>query len=256
MWNKLSMKDRAEYIKLGVANGITSLDEIRKVYNQYAGGGELDVVLPELVVTPESSYINYTGEETVVPTMDEYIKAKIDETRHSAYLNMLHQETPLVPRVPDRTSRVKAAKASLLGYLGYNTEEIIDKVGLDKDALTCAWTSTGQYPESSRVSGNKTFADNHQKYGFVRSNEPKVGDLMVAHRDKTYIPYHMTMVTGFNDYGIPLLSYSMGGHSPEDMIHNSEDWQEDLPNIINYTYVGTQKERDKWKKEYKKLYNK
>ena len=39
MWNKLSMKDRAEYIKLGVANGITSLDEIRSAYNQYAEGG-------------------------------------------------------------------------------------------------------------------------------------------------------------------------------------------------------------------------
>lgn len=36
------MKDRAEYIKLGVANGITSLDEIKNVYNKYADGGELD----------------------------------------------------------------------------------------------------------------------------------------------------------------------------------------------------------------------
>ena len=36
------MKDRAEYIKLGVANGITSLDEIKNVYNKYAEGGELD----------------------------------------------------------------------------------------------------------------------------------------------------------------------------------------------------------------------
>ena len=41
MWNKLSMKDRAKYIKLGVANGITSLDEIRDIYNKYAEGGEL-----------------------------------------------------------------------------------------------------------------------------------------------------------------------------------------------------------------------
>ena len=42
MWNKLSMKDRAEYIKLSVANGITSLDEIKNVYNKYAEGGDLD----------------------------------------------------------------------------------------------------------------------------------------------------------------------------------------------------------------------
>jgi hypothetical protein len=42
MWNKLSMKDRAEYIKLGVASGITSLDEIRNIYNKYAKGGNLE----------------------------------------------------------------------------------------------------------------------------------------------------------------------------------------------------------------------
>lgn len=41
MWDKLSMADRAKYIQLGVANGVTSLDEIRKVYNKYAGGGYL-----------------------------------------------------------------------------------------------------------------------------------------------------------------------------------------------------------------------
>lgn len=42
MWNKLSMQDRAKYIQLGVANGITSLDTIKEVYNKYAEGGNLD----------------------------------------------------------------------------------------------------------------------------------------------------------------------------------------------------------------------
>ena len=41
MWNKLSMNDRAAIIKLAVSNGITNLDEIRKVYNKYAEGGPL-----------------------------------------------------------------------------------------------------------------------------------------------------------------------------------------------------------------------
>lgn len=53
MWNKLSMKDRAEYIKLGVANGITSLDEIRSTYNKYAEGGEKDSWKPWYWFTPE-----------------------------------------------------------------------------------------------------------------------------------------------------------------------------------------------------------
>lgn len=38
-WNELSMADRAEYIKWGVNNGLSRIDDIRKIYNEYAGGG-------------------------------------------------------------------------------------------------------------------------------------------------------------------------------------------------------------------------
>lgn len=33
MWNKLSMADRAKYIKLAVENGIINLEYIRDIYN-------------------------------------------------------------------------------------------------------------------------------------------------------------------------------------------------------------------------------
>lgn len=39
-WNNLSMRDRAELIKLGVSNGITDLSFIRDVYNKYDGKTE------------------------------------------------------------------------------------------------------------------------------------------------------------------------------------------------------------------------
>ena len=38
-WDKLSMADRAKYIKLAVENGVTDLAEIRNTYNSYAEGG-------------------------------------------------------------------------------------------------------------------------------------------------------------------------------------------------------------------------
>ena len=38
-WDKLSMADRAKYIKLAVQNGVTSLGDIREVYNKYSEGG-------------------------------------------------------------------------------------------------------------------------------------------------------------------------------------------------------------------------
>ena len=34
-WNKLSMYDRAAYIKLGINNGITDLNTIREIYNKF-----------------------------------------------------------------------------------------------------------------------------------------------------------------------------------------------------------------------------
>lgn len=41
-WNKLSMYDRANYIRAGVASGLTSIDDIRKAYNTFAEDGYLD----------------------------------------------------------------------------------------------------------------------------------------------------------------------------------------------------------------------
>ena len=57
-WNKLSMADRAAYIKLGIDNGITDLATIRDTYNKFAEGGYYDnktieVTLPEIKFTLE-----------------------------------------------------------------------------------------------------------------------------------------------------------------------------------------------------------
>ena len=41
-WNKLSMRDRAAYIKLGINNGITDLNTIREIYNKFEEGGTID----------------------------------------------------------------------------------------------------------------------------------------------------------------------------------------------------------------------
>lgn len=41
MWNDLTMAERAKYIELGVKSGITSLNNIRDIYNSYASGGKI-----------------------------------------------------------------------------------------------------------------------------------------------------------------------------------------------------------------------
>jgi len=38
-WDKLSMKEKAAYIRMGVANGYKDIDSIREVYNEFRKGG-------------------------------------------------------------------------------------------------------------------------------------------------------------------------------------------------------------------------
>ena len=60
-WNKLSMADRAAYIKLGIDNGITDLATIRDTYNQYAEGGPTNPYSSGSLV--DAIYKNFKGEE-------------------------------------------------------------------------------------------------------------------------------------------------------------------------------------------------
>ena len=244
------MKEKADYIKLAIKNNVTSLQDIKNIYNKYAEGG--DILLPELVVTQKGAYTNYTGNETNTPTLDDYNRSRIDETRINAAFNMERQKTPVVPRIPDRSNKGKIAVATILDKLGMNTEDIIKIVGVEEKPSTCAYTATSQYPESCRVSGNITFSENPLKYGFIKSQEPNVGDLVVSIRGRH--PKHMSMVTDKTSWGYPVISYSKGGVNPKDMVYNRMDWRRDLPLSTYYTYVGTDEERKKWKKEYDKLY--
>lgn len=58
-WNKLSMHDRAAYIKLGINNGITDLNTIREIYNKYAQGGPLKEYGYSLIKSTSSPGENY-----------------------------------------------------------------------------------------------------------------------------------------------------------------------------------------------------
>lgn len=60
-WNKLSMKDRAAYIKLGIDSGITDLATIRDTYNKYAEGGPINPYNAGSLV--DTIYKNFKGEE-------------------------------------------------------------------------------------------------------------------------------------------------------------------------------------------------
>ena len=52
-WDGLSMADKAEMMRVAVRNGITSLPEIRKKYNEFANGGPTDDDLIDWIIREE-----------------------------------------------------------------------------------------------------------------------------------------------------------------------------------------------------------
>lgn len=52
-WDSLSMADKAEMMRVAVRNGITSLPEIRKKYNEFANGGPTDDDLIDWIIREE-----------------------------------------------------------------------------------------------------------------------------------------------------------------------------------------------------------
>lgn len=70
-WDALSMREKAEMMRVAVRNGITNLQEIRQKYNEFAEGGntendeeELPPIVPfeqkpEVIITPDQEYNQY-----------------------------------------------------------------------------------------------------------------------------------------------------------------------------------------------------
>ena len=221
--------------------------------NKFDEGG-LNVTLPEVVVSPRNSYYNYTGEETNVPTWEEFAIAKQEEARDNAYLKMLDQKVPLIPRVPSQDPWSKFINRSMKYWLNSSDEDVMKVVGVEERPHTCAYTATGQYDKCNQVSGNITFKNNPRKYGFKETNNPRVGDLIqFSYND---IPYHMGMVTGFDANGEPVISYSNGDIDAEAMRHDMDTWKHDFDGADwkYFTFKGNNANSLKWRKEYKRKY--
>lgn len=189
MWNKLSMKDRAEYIKLGVVNGITDLSIIRDTYNKYAEGGELEeeVLLPEVVITPRTSALAASRTATG-PNID-------------------------FSYAQDMTPMQRWGANNLANFLG-------EMIGIDPH--TCLNTVTGFYNPESTVAANVNFVAHPEDYGFKEEpqSEAQPGDLIIL-SNKNNHPNHAVMFDGIaeqsgvhNEFpyqaGDTLVNYSNG----------------------------------------------
>jgi hypothetical protein len=117
-----------------------------------------------------------------------------------------------------------------------------------RDPATCIYTATDNYGKPYRISGNKSFYANPEKYGFKRISVSEVmpGDI-VQTKDLT----HSMTFNRFDERGAARFNYSRGGTSPKDIV---KDGYYDYPltdkDYNVYRFVGTPADSTRWKKEY------
>lgn len=242
---------------------------------RFDGGGqkEIEEVLPEVVVTPYGNYVNYTGEETTVPSISDFFDAKANAARVNAVGNMLNTKHPVIPAVPNAFAR------NLLVRFGVSDERAAGLLGYDKHPHTCIATTTSQYndPEAF-VPGNITFDKNRTGFVQVGDYDYIPGDLVNLYYKGT--PFHSTMVTGVtksplgSEYGSPMLTYSNGGvdvpgeetHMRYNMNNLYDDGDDETPDFglmpgnvgigqyKVFRYVGSPSRKIDWGREYNSKY--
>ena len=107
MWNKLSMKDKAKYIALGVSNNITSLDTIKNTYNLYQDGGILGFI--KSIYYNAKPYEANSLKETLFKAYDDGLEGK----------NIMYKGNPY---------KVKLNEADTREYNTYKQHELNRKI--------------------------------------------------------------------------------------------------------------------------------
>lgn len=139
MWNKLSMKDRAKYIKLGVANGVKDLNTIRDAYNKYAKGGPIDEEDEKYNTIQEKLYKNITPfgyHSPIKRVYDAVVRDKQDSYRE------------------DENTR-------------------INKENPESSALDAIWATYLNIPLSKRRYVNPYYAITKTPQGYYRFKDPR-----------------------------------------------------------------------------------
>lgn len=152
-WDSLSMKERAELIKIGVQNGITDLQELRNYYNKFDDGGFLD----RAVQAVKAGY--------------NKIKKYFEEPSGFDYIDLSNQN---VARIRSNTQNVNSILAN--EFVEGDNPNTIRKA---KDFIATRDTLLGDR--------NIPLSKISQYYG-IEDNKLKVGDLNIFNPETTVIP--------------------------------------------------------------------
>ena len=240
-WSALSMSDRADLIKLYVSSGITSLDDIKKDYNSFGGGGRI------LDGTETEQTLSGVSINTYVPleSREDYLNKQrqnaIDASLEKSY-SRTNPDVPKRLKYANETSwrEILEAKINYNKYLirSYIPEDLIHESNvLEKqrlinenalltkelsegykeeyiDGASCIYTATGNYGDAHKCSWNVWFRENPEKYGFTEINlkDVKPGDIIQDFTNVEGIPNHALTFIGYDDSGKARYNYSSGGN--------------------------------------------
>lgn len=194
-WDKLSMKDKSDLIKLYVANGIFNLEEIKKDYNKFGGGGKKEAIVDLRGVRDDNSDLD--GEEDTF----EYKPPKVTDLVLKAANAVLSSK--FVPK--DKKERLlELAMRMTGGNADIETVNVISKYLKSKDGInTIKQTLLTNTPIKDIISKSNA-PDNYT--GFAFSNDfldSDVVSFIEEHpNDKDFVEAYTTGGIPFESAGV------------------------------------------------------
>lgn len=205
---------------------------------------------------------------------DKYIKQKADSVIQAA----LHKsrtrknvEVPLFddPEYKDRLQTVydvmimtqsdtrnpnfnpgynKADVANMAARRYYNMLKYPNK----KTGPGCIFNATDCYGKEHRVSGNQTFKENPEKYGFTKIDikDAKEGDIVQHIDNQTNTPIHAMILNDSKDKNNLKFNYVRGGDEHDPIVINGSYPLYRGDTFDAYRFVGSPQDSIKWKNEY------
>ena len=212
MYDNLTLKEKAELIRLGVSNGIYSLKDIKNAYNDFANGGSIHI-------KPENKGKFTALKERTGHSTSWFIKNGTPAQKKMAVFannarKWKHDEGGDVitgQSVLDRANQVYSnyedAKDFDLSPLNYKIRKCIGR-GLSNCTLTATqWID----PTNPIKSAKSIINDESLGYSQIKPEEAKIGDLMIT-MNPLRGTFHTMLIEGFDETGQPILRYSNGGH--------------------------------------------
>lgn len=194
------------------------------------GGYTKNLELPEIIVTPRGNYTEYNSTTSYIPTKKEYIDSRLEGIKIDAVNRFINQKDGILPEgIPSRSLLSRASGVILSDAARiklFGEENRADKLA------TCINTATSMYdlPELKYHQNKQFVEDTDAKisgYIPVSKNRVNIGDLITFKGYDGNTPHHSGMITGFDENGEPVITYSDGG--VEDAVQvDSDSWKEDF----------------------------